>query len=375
MKKFLFLFYILLCASVAARAAEISASGANLFNLDVYKSRPVYIEFSSSPKMTEKLNQNFSDLGFKLVSNSDDADLKIKIVVGFFFQKSHGNKVQIDFGKVVEQAEDDILTKKAEESVKYSTGAERAPLYQWLRGNMSANMVLGAGIVETIFNLTGIRAKFNKMIAGDERGFCLGTAEMCKNWNQYVQQMRMAAIIEPKGGKQIIVRAQAATRDDDLLPEPLFHEAMAELTARLLPEQTSSDGSPSQAAPASTLPASDTMNEQGVASSAQTAPSSAPAANVPSSASQEPASTVTPPSRPGAVAAPPHVQPAMDTKKEQGGVVSSQAAPSSAPAAVVTSSASQEPGAAVVPASQPAVAASRPVIIKRQQVSPQAGDR
>ena len=49
--------------------------------------------------------------------------------------------------------------------------------------------------------LTGAKGGFNKLIAGDERGWCLGTAEMCKNWTKYDQHVIVVVKLRPVLGK------------------------------------------------------------------------------------------------------------------------------------------------------------------------------
>ena len=79
------------------------------------------------------------------------------------------------------------------------------------------------------------------MIAGDERGFCLGSEETCKDWKKYLQEGRFAAFVEPKAGQKHIIRAAAATKGEQLLPDPLFREGMGELTKRLFGSQAQSE--------------------------------------------------------------------------------------------------------------------------------------
>jgi hypothetical protein len=98
-------------------------------------------------------------------------------------------------------------------------------------------MLFGVGLLDGLGALTGAKGAFNKFIAGDERGWCLGTAEMCKNWKKYDQHVIVAVKIRPTVGTPETVQSDAATKDEQLLPDPLFQAAMAAMTTRLFAAQ------------------------------------------------------------------------------------------------------------------------------------------
>ena len=128
----------------------------------------------------------------------------------------------------------DNLADKAEEATR-TTSTDLGLMAQGLTGSLSSGMLLGAGLLDSVMALTGAKGGFNKLIAGDERGWCLGTAEMCKNWKKYDQHVIVVVKMRPVVGKPAILRSDAATKDEGLLPEPLFQAAMAALTSRLFP--------------------------------------------------------------------------------------------------------------------------------------------
>lgn len=226
-----------ICCSMSAMAADINTSGTGKIDLDGYRGRSLYVEFQSSPKMTTEMRHRFEELGYSMAASADDADVSVKLAASFLFQRPRTRLQQIDFGKVVEQASPDVVNRKASEATRVP-GVELSPLVQGLSGNLSANMVLGAGLVDSILSLSGARGWFNKLVSGDERGVCLGTDEMCKDWKKYVQKMRLTALVTPKAGDASTIMAEAAAKDEELLPDPLFHEGMRELTTRLLPAAT-----------------------------------------------------------------------------------------------------------------------------------------
>jgi len=75
---------------------------------------------------------------------------------------------------------------KAEEATR-TTSTDLGLMAQGLTGSLSSGMLLAAGLLDSVMALTGAKGGFNKLIAGGERGWCLGTAEMCTNWKKYDQ--------------------------------------------------------------------------------------------------------------------------------------------------------------------------------------------
>lgn len=250
MKKLMILAAI--CGSMSAVAADIKTSGTGSLDLDAYRGRSLYVEFQSSPKLTTEMRQRFEALGYSIAATAGEADVSIKVVAAFSFERPRAKAQQIDFGKVVEQANSDAVNQKAAEATR-APGVELAPLVQGLRGNLSASMVLGVGLVDSILSMSGARGWFNKLVSGDERGVCLGTDEMCKDWKKYVQQMRLTALVAAKAGDKSIVRAEATAKDEELLPDPLFRDGMGELTGRLFPPAANESQKAVQAAAASTM--------------------------------------------------------------------------------------------------------------------------
>jgi hypothetical protein len=130
----------------------------------------------------------------------------------------------------------DSLADKAEKATR-TTSTDVGLIAQGLTGSLTTGMLLGVGLLDSLGALTGAKGAFNKAITGDERGWCLGTAEMCKNWKKYDQHVIVAVKIRPVVGKPTILRSDAATKDEQLLPDPLFQAAMAAMTTRLFAAQ------------------------------------------------------------------------------------------------------------------------------------------
>jgi hypothetical protein len=232
-------------ATLHTEHGDITVFASGTIDLEPYRGHTVYIEFMSSPKLGTALRDRFSALGFTPISSASTADVSIKMLGDFRFQKPHANRQDVDLGKVVEQTpqgQTDLLNYRASVATR-TPGMELGPL---LNNNLSSGMVLGTGIVDSILRLSGVHDWFNKLVAGDERGFCLGTHEMCKDWKKYTQEMRLAAVVTFKNGEKHNILAMAAAKDEQLLPGPLFHASMGELTQRIFPSAVSANQAATQ---------------------------------------------------------------------------------------------------------------------------------
>jgi hypothetical protein len=232
---------------------DILVAGSGTLDFETYKGHSLYVEFMSSHKLTDSFRKRFSALGFQLTSNAQAADITIEMMGDFSFQKPQTRRQVVDLGRVVDQTpqgQTDTLADKASIATR-TPGLELGPL---LTTNLGSNIVLGTAIADSIMRLTGIQGWLNKAIAGDERGFCVGTKEMCKDWKKFDQLMRLGVIISSKAGTKNIIRAAAHTKDEQIELNPLFHAAMGELTRRIFPATAAMQ----PAEPASATPPEDT---------------------------------------------------------------------------------------------------------------------
>lgn len=197
--------------------------------------KKVFVEFTSSERLTAQLREGFADRGFEVVPTVQEADIAVEFTAGFKFQLPGAREVVVDVGRMAEESAaktTDSLADKAEKATR-TTSTDVGLIAQGLTGSLTTGMLLGVGLLDSLGALTGAKGAFNKAIAGDERGWCLGTAEMCKNWKKYDQHVVVAVKIRPVVGKPAILRSDAATKDEQLLPDPLFQAAMAAMTTRL----------------------------------------------------------------------------------------------------------------------------------------------
>ena len=197
--------------------------------------KKVFVEFTSSERLTAQLREGFAARGFEVVPTAQEADVAVEFTAGFKFQLPRAREVVVDVGRMAEESAaktNDSLADKAEKATR-TTSTDVGLIAQGLTGSLTPTMLLGVGLLDSLGALTGAKGAFNKLIAGDERGWCLGTAEMCKNWKKYDQRVIVAVKIRPTVGTPEILRSDAATKDEQLLPDPLFQAAMSALTPRL----------------------------------------------------------------------------------------------------------------------------------------------
>ena len=197
--------------------------------------KKVFVEFTSSERLTAQLREGFSDRGFEVVPTAQEADVAVEFTAGFKFQLPRAREVVVDVGRMAEESAaktTESLADKAEKATR-TTSTDVGLIAQGLTGSLTPTMLLGVGLLDSLGALTGAKGAFNKLISGDKRGWCLGTAEMCKNWKKYDQHVIVAVKIRPTVGTPETVQSDAATKDEQLLPDPLFQAAMAAMTTRL----------------------------------------------------------------------------------------------------------------------------------------------
>ena len=200
--------------------------------------KKVFVEFTSSERLTAQLREGFAARGFEVVPTAQEADVAVEFTAGFKFQLPRAREVVVDVGRMAEDSAaktTDSLADKAEKATR-TTSTDVGLIAQGLTGSLTPTMLLGVGLLDSLGALTGAKGAFNKLISGDERGWCLGTAEMCKNWKKYDQHVIVAVKIRPTVGTPETVQSDAATKDEQLLPDPLFQAAMAAMTTRLFAE-------------------------------------------------------------------------------------------------------------------------------------------
>lgn len=86
-------------------------------------------------------------------------------------------------------------------------------------GLFSAGLIdttgLGTGLLDAIGNVTGVKAGFNRLAAGDALGFCLIG---CVNWNKYVQTLAVGGTVSRHGAVERLV-VEAKVIDEKLYPD------------------------------------------------------------------------------------------------------------------------------------------------------------
>jgi len=220
-------------AGAAEPAMSITSSGAGGVNLADYPLARVHVTFNGSPTLSTLLMARLQGLGVQTVDSPSQADITIAMEARYRFQRPHARPQEVDFGEAAERNPNQVVASQAATDTQ-GPHIELAPTAQVLRGNLSANVAFGVGLVDTVLSMTGARGWFNRLVAGDERGFCLGTPDMCKDWKKYEQTMTIAASITLPTTERQLVGAKSSAKSEALVPQPLFDAAMREITPRLV---------------------------------------------------------------------------------------------------------------------------------------------
>jgi hypothetical protein len=195
----------------------------------------VYAEFASSPKLTALLREEFTRRGYRLTETKAEAAVVVELAATYGFQRTKERAVRVDFGQVFEgAAKEKSLQAQAGTGELARMSAGEAALVSGINaGLFSAGLInatgLGTGLLDAISNATGIKAGFNRLVAGDARGFCLIG---CANWNKYVQTLAVGGTVSRQGEAERLV-VEAKVIDEKLYPDAMFDRAIGELSRQV----------------------------------------------------------------------------------------------------------------------------------------------
>ena len=151
--------------------------------------RKLYVEFADSPRLTGMFRETLANRGYNMATSEEESDAKIRFIgyvaIGLF--KTTPKKATL--AEVVEKSmiqpagKDEAEVSKtslADVAVMDAAAKRIAPS---LRSSLNAT-----NLAEWIGDVTGLRGAFNKLIAGDPRGFC-----MHENCSKYQQRIVVAS--------------------------------------------------------------------------------------------------------------------------------------------------------------------------------------
>ena len=216
-----------LASVFSAIAADVTVGGSESFDLTSKKNEPIYLIFEYSPAVTAQLQKELKDTGFKIVDDEDQAVITVRMMGVYVFQRPHAKQMSADMGKVLESSDKAL---PSESDVPRQRGI---PLGPETFAPMPWKVWIAQDLISEVLVAAGVKNWFNKLVVGDERGLCLGTQEMCKDWNKFTQETRLQAIVSPKAGGEKIVRSFAQAKDEQLLPADLFQASLKEMGIRL----------------------------------------------------------------------------------------------------------------------------------------------
>lgn len=148
-------------------------------------SKRLYVEFADSPTLTRMFRETLGNRGYVMATSEEKSDAKIRFIgyvaIGLFATTPR----KATFGEVIEKAmlqppgkdEAEVGNSSLAGVVVMDAVAKRvAPS---LRPNLNAT-----NLGEWIGDVTGMRGAFNKLVAGDPRGFCVH--ENCSKYQQRI---------------------------------------------------------------------------------------------------------------------------------------------------------------------------------------------
>jgi hypothetical protein len=190
----------------------------------------VYTEFASSPKLTLLLREEFARRGYRLAETKAEAAVVVELAATYGFQRTKERAVRVDFGQVFEgAAKEKSLQAQAGTGELARMNLNEALVSGINAGLFSAGLInatgLGTGLLDAIGNVTGVKAGFNRLVAGDARGFCLIG---CANWNKFVQTLAVGGMVSRQGATDRLV-VEAKVIDERLYPDAMFDRASREL--------------------------------------------------------------------------------------------------------------------------------------------------
>lgn len=139
---------------------------------------PTYVVFDNSTSMTNYLREALAKRGFQITSQPEEARYVIRIS-GEFHSKGRINVKPTELGPIFDNA--DAAMRKRDYSVTPDVGdtlnSVTANAYASQMLNAGYLHGVGVGIVGALLEATGLAGRFNEMVAGDPKGFCIKDCE------------------------------------------------------------------------------------------------------------------------------------------------------------------------------------------------------
>jgi hypothetical protein len=215
---------------------DVSASGA--IQIDREQGGPIYVEFTGSRTLTDRLAAFVVAQGFEVTSVREAA--RAKLVVGGELELEGGPKFQKRLRIPLSQIAQDEMPSSSE--AQGTTGREVAAIahdavltgiaYELSLGTFLQGVSLSQ-LVASIGVATGVTGRINTWLVGDPRGFCLSR---CENWKKVHQAVVVNVTLDVQGVASMM-RVQSKAYSETLAPVALVEAAMKEVVTALAEEQ------------------------------------------------------------------------------------------------------------------------------------------
>jgi hypothetical protein len=204
----------------------------------------VWLEAHNSPKLTTALRPRLAAAGYRLSDTAEGADIKVAVRGAIAVGGIKREEKRAEFSEIIEAG-----SAPTEADAKaYGGNPSLAPVASdaalWQAGVFSSVMPLmtATSIGNWLGAKTGFAGWFNKMITGDERGWCVH--ENCNKW-----QTSSLVVVSVDGKAKANWRVEGSVWNEKVVVQ----EAIASSLAEALKPFGSGIGKPDAATPA-TLP-------------------------------------------------------------------------------------------------------------------------
>lgn len=204
------------------RFAEVKGIETSGDALALREAGPVWVEFRNSPLLSQAVADDLRARGFPIAASREEARSTLSLQVRVQLDGSVGRSY-MDLGETFEKiaASDASVA----EAIRRPAGAQQvdglrdAALVQaWYGVGLFDKFLRNYFSVAALSDVVGARAGFNRLIAGDPRGFCLTN---CEHWRHIHHRTLIFAKLSTDG-RELNARAESKIWMKTVDPQPAF---------------------------------------------------------------------------------------------------------------------------------------------------------
>lgn len=191
------------------------------------KGNPVFIRFDQSDALSKQVAEMLATRGHSIASSEAEAGIIVKTITGYSFVRRQARRVTVSMGKLLDGADMNIAFSKLNNQAARMPNVNLNTTAMYAGGGLSAGGLAGATVVEMLVSMSGLGAKFNKALVGDERGVCIPMGPGgCDNWKKYEQILVFETTVTGVGASPVTFVTRARTLSEELKPIDLLNEVM-----------------------------------------------------------------------------------------------------------------------------------------------------